>query len=215
MRMFGSTRRHWPAPPWPGSAAVVLITASFVVGCGGGKADVERPAAGATSTPAAATSSSTATAPGAGPSQPDGRVGKGSPGEIVLRLGRYLQLGAVPAAVLLYDERARAAVGVAPLAGALEMETRLFQGATLRIWSTEKTDAGTLVSLRASAASGSPRTYAYLMKRRAGGWSIAYDELTDRSIRAFVAGSERTSPRAAVDADRVASKFRNSALSKR
>jgi hypothetical protein len=183
------------------AAAVALLAA-----CGGGS-DKPEPPAVKTGADAAVS-----------PSKSDGKLTKaGSPGRTVISLWRYIQLGAVPAAVLSYDPRVRDRVGTELLAGALINQQRLLGTFSPKIASDERAPGGRLLVVSARSRQGVSQDYAYILRQRGRTWYVMYDTLLDEALRNYatrrnslIKGSSTRTQQAA--ADSAARSFRSAAL---
>ena len=191
------------------ATAATALLAALVAGCNGA-GDDEKSSKKADTTAAGAARGESALAR------------RGSPGAAVLALWDYLQIGAVPAAVLSYDPSVRRAVGVADLAGALsdqEAEVRLHRP---RVVSARRTPAGTLVVLEAKGPERRLK-YSYFLRRTRGEWRVVYDSLLHSGLKAYVAGRAQNdltpapepSPAARAAGAEAASRFRAVAIGAR
>jgi hypothetical protein len=168
-------------------------------GCGGDdKPDAAKPA-----TTAASAAQPGTPASGAGTATPASKpelVAAGTAGAAVLEFWRYMQVGAVPAAVLAYTPAVRRAVGVTTLAGAVAAQRGNVRDINPVVVSADRTAAGTLVIVRGRAAEpgSAPLEASYTLRRTGGRWLIAFDTLADAAIRDYVLASVQGSidPRA-------------------
>jgi hypothetical protein len=110
-----------------------------------------------------------------------------SPGGVVIRLWRFLKVGAVPPAVLLYDPKVRRDVGLGTLAGVLAAQESTAGPLNVAIQDVQRTPAGTLVFAKAQSSSGPGQAYSFLMQQRGGRWYVVYDTLVGKSIETLVA----------------------------
>lgn len=140
-----------------------------------------------------------------------------SPERAVLQTWRWLQLGAYPVAVRMYDEDVREALGAATIVGALQSVSTAVSAMSLSIRSAEETEAGTLVEARATSKGNPANTFVFLLRRRDDGWKIVYDSLLSEAVGAHVQarvqrevapGADAPSPRAAIAGARAAERYR-------
>lgn len=116
---------------------------------------------------------------------------RGTPGATVLRLWRYLQVGAIPPAALLYAKDVRENLGIADLAGALSLSVASVVVYRPTIVSVERTPGGSLVILRAVSKTGVSPQYAYVLRRKGGKWVITYDSLLEPALKNYVIAKVR------------------------
>jgi hypothetical protein len=137
-----------------------------------------------TATGATSANSAVATTRNGVPKNIDPRLtDPGSPGAAVLDLWRYLQMGAVPVAMLSIDQKAQASVGEAILAGAMASVQGDLKSTKAYVTGTEQTPAGTLVRVAATRPDGGLSTDVFLLRQRGGKWKVVYDTLLTDAIR--------------------------------
>jgi len=130
---------------------------------------------------------------------------RGSPGAAVLELWRYVQVGAIPAAVFSYDRRVRRGVGPAYLAGALQTQQPVAARLTPEVVLQDKTPRGTLVVVNATGEDVVSRQISYILRRDGKQWKILYDTLLEKAIPEYVqqrAQPDLTPAQAAKERDR-------------
>jgi hypothetical protein len=110
-----------------------------------------------------------------------------SPGGVVIRLWRFLKVGAVPPAILLYDPKVRQNVGLGTLAGVLAAQESTVGPLNVAIQDVQRTPVGTLVLANGQSSSGPAQAYSFLLQKKAGRWYVVYDTLVGKSIEALVA----------------------------
>ncbi len=149
-----------------------LIAAGFLGGCNAGD---DEPTAQA---PAPAGDSPI-------PEQPEdsGLAQEGAPGRTVLETFRFIQLGAIPPAVLQYDSAVRDQVGLPALAGAVQNLRPQVAESSARLESVETAPGGQLAILRVTPPQGPSRIYSYLLRKRGDRWTVAYDTLMEVGLR--------------------------------
>lgn len=165
-------RRSRAVLPW-------MILATLAAGCGGGSA----PRA-AKPTPTPAPLQGLAPPPASEPN-----AGPGTPGRATLQFLRYVQVGAVPPALLSYEEDVRRQVDIADLAGGVLSAHDILSTTQLQVLSSERLADGALVLVEGRTPGAAPRTWAFTLRRRGADWKITYDTLMEERLRAYVIGS--------------------------
>jgi hypothetical protein len=96
----------------------------------------------------------------------------------------YLQDGALPGALDLYDPAVNRAIGVSRFSGALASERQVMK---LKVIKVERARKGALVTVELKPPTGPPtRESFYLRRGKDGRWSIRYDSLTAAALQAYV-----------------------------
>ncbi len=108
---------------------------------------------------------------------------EGAPGETVLETFRFIQLGAIPPAVLQYDPGVRKQVGLPAFAGAVQYLQPQVAESSARLESVEATPGGQLAILRVTPPTGPPQTYSYVLRKRGGRWNVVYDTFMAGGLR--------------------------------
>lgn len=109
-----------------------------------------------------------------------------SPAGITLQLWRAVQIGDIPAAVVLYHEKVRRAIGVGNMAGALAQQRSSIAVLRPQIISIKRTRVGVEVTVRATSRGSSVGIQSFLLRRGFNGWSVAYDTLLGDALPSYV-----------------------------
>lgn len=150
-------------------------------------------------------------------------IGSGSPGQAVLTFWKDIQAGAAPDAMLMFDSKVRAQIGLAPLAGTIvRMKAEL---ATFRpyVESTRKVACGKcwLVTITAVSVDAISPRHSYMVRKKGRDWQILYDSLTDETLRRYVtdlaeskSGGKGANPskKSVAQGEEAATRFRLAAL---
>lgn len=184
-----------------GILLAAIASVSGAAGCGGsGSSDLPR-AKPAKPTPAAA----------ADLRRP------GSASSTVRRYWAYLQDGALPGALDLYDGAVNQAIGVSNFSGALASQRENVARTKLNVVNVERARKGALVSVeRIPRAGPKQRESFYLRRGPEGRWRLRYDTLAAGAIQAYVRQQTQyridpattPSPRAIKAGDFVLTRFR-------
>ncbi len=119
------------------------------------------------------------------PKQPEdsGLAREGAPGRTVLETFRFIQLGAIPPAVLQYTSAVREKVGLPALASAVQSLQAPVADSSARLESVETAPGGQLVILRVTPRQGPSQTHSYLLRKQGDRWMVAYDTLLELGLR--------------------------------
>ncbi len=109
--------------------------------------------------------------------------GEGTPGGTVLETFRFIQLGAIPPAVLQYDSGVREQVGLPAFAGAVQFLQPQVAESSARLESVEAVRGGQLAILSVTSPKGSSQTYSYVLRKRGGRWNVVYDTFMAGGLR--------------------------------
>src|SRR5688572_22469264 len=171
-----------------GRAAVALLpllAAIALTACGGSSStDEKKPAAvaSAAQTPGLEPPSTYAT-----------NARKGTAGSATLNYLRYVQIGAIPPALLFYDGKVRKLVGINHLAGAMLAERAVLSPMKLSVRASEALPTGTLVIVEGKTSGAPATTWSFILRRRGSRWRIAYDTLMEEQLRPWVIASTQDS----------------------
>ncbi len=127
------------------------------------------------------TAQAPAPAPVEGSVTPEQR--EGTPGRTVLETFRFIQLGAIPPAVLQYDSGVREQVGLPAFAGAVQYLQPLVADSSARLESVEAARGGQLAILSVTPPKGPSQTYSYVLRKRGGRWNVVYDTFMAGGLR--------------------------------
>jgi hypothetical protein len=108
---------------------------------------------------------------------------EGTPGRTVLETFRFIQLGAIPPAVLQYDSGVREQVGLPAFAGAVQFLQPQVAESSARLESVEATRGGQLAILSVTPPKGPSQTYSYVLRKRGGRWNVVYDTFMAGGLR--------------------------------
>lgn len=144
----------------------------------------------------------------------------GSPGRAVITFWKFVQVGAVPPAVLAYAPEVRRDVGAPSIAGALASQQGNLADTKPVVWQVRQTRAGPMVLVRAVRSEGSSPDYAFLLRRRQGRYEVTYDSLTASALRSYVTQrrtdatgtSQRQAARAREQGELIAQQYRLAGL---
>jgi hypothetical protein len=139
----------------------------------------------------------------------------------VVTYWRYLENGALPAALALYDPRVTQSVGVATWGGMLAGQQQQAAELELNVLDIEEIAGGTLVLAELVPDVGAKSPASFFLRQTRGRWLIVYDTFSAGGLVSFAQQyeqrqvepyAEELSGRALTAGDRVAAAYRTAAL---
>ena len=109
-----------------------------------------------------------------------------SPAGVVNRFWTYVQQGAVPAVLDVYDPRSVAGAGLDNFAGALAGQQQVTAGLKLNVVEVQSVDRNRIVVTEALPRLGAKSKYTFFLRRSKGKWQIAYDTFVAVALPASV-----------------------------
>ena len=143
---------------------------------------------------------------------------------IVTSFWRYLEAGAFPAALDLYQQDVIETIGDSDLGGAWALQQSNASATQLHVVDLDAISRGTLVLAEGIPATGPKSKMSFLLRREDGEdgrWQIVYDTFTASALRYYVQlrtqrrvdpSAKQPSPEALAAADRAVARFREAAL---
>ncbi len=132
---------------------------------------------------------------------------------------RFIQGGALPAALSLYDPRVIRNIDLAVLSGALAAQKAQLEDARLNVLDVESTADGRLVTLEILRDVGAKSRHTFFFRRIRGQWKLVYDTLSAEAIQVFArsraqlrAGETDPSPESVAAGEEAVSEYRRVAL---
>jgi len=186
---------------------LACLVALLVIGCGGSGGGTDAPVARAPK-PGVQTSAARAAL-----------TDRTSPAAAVRRFWTYVQQGAVPAVLDVYDAKVVSATGLDNFAAALAGQQQAAAGLKLNVLDVQSVARGRLVLVEGLPVVGLKSSYSFFLRRAAGRWKIAYDSFVASALPASInaraqaaAGSESATPAGVKAAEAALSAYRIAGL---